>query len=54
MDRSAEEFIHRQNVINFTRQLAAVDNEAQRRMLMTLLAEERAKALTSDWSPLIS
>jgi hypothetical protein len=54
MNRSSEEFMHRQNVINFTRQLAVSEDGQQRLMLMHLLAQERARAAASGWSPLIA
>ena len=40
-----EEFVHRENLKIFKRQLALVKDEAQRRLLLRLLAEEEAKAL---------
>ena len=40
-----ESFIHRENIKNFERRLAdRTTDEAQRKMLARLLAEERAKA----------
>jgi hypothetical protein len=38
-----EQFIHRQNLAHFRKLLAQPTDEAQRRMLMKLLAEEEAK-----------
>jgi hypothetical protein len=38
-----EEFIHRENLIIFKRRLAEAKNDAQRQMLLKLLAEEEAK-----------
>jgi hypothetical protein len=48
---SIEEFAHRANVKNFTRQLAAALNEPQRKLLKALLAEERARAVIAGWAP---
>ncbi len=42
-----EEFIHRESLIIFKRQLAAVKNEAQRQVLLRLLAEEEAKDMSA-------
>ena len=39
-----EEFIHRENLLIFKRRLAEVKNDAQRQMLLKLLAEEEAKS----------
>ena len=38
-----EEFIHRENLLIFKRRLAEAKNDAQRQMLLKLLAEEEAK-----------
>lgn len=38
-----EEFIHRENVKIFTRQLALAKDDAQRQLLLRLLAEEEAR-----------
>lgn len=38
-----EEFLHRENLIIFRRQLAGARNDAQRQVLLKLLAEEEAK-----------
>jgi len=38
-----EEFIHRENLIIFKRRLAEAKNDAQRQMLLKLLAKEEAK-----------
>jgi hypothetical protein len=48
---SNEEFAHRLNVKNFTRQLAAAPNGPKRKQLMALLAEERARAVAAGWMP---
>jgi hypothetical protein len=42
-----EEFIHRENLILFRKRLAEPRTEAQREMLVKLLAEEEAKVLPS-------
>jgi hypothetical protein len=39
-----EEFIHRENLIIFKRRLAGAKNDAQRQMLLKLLAGEEAKS----------
>jgi hypothetical protein len=44
MKTSVESFIQSENVKNFKKRLEASTDEAQRRVLLTLLAEERAKA----------
>jgi hypothetical protein len=38
-----EEFIHRENLEIFRRQLALAKDDAQRQLLLKLLAEEEAK-----------
>jgi len=38
-----EDFIHRENLIIFKRRLALAKNEAQRRLLTKLLADEEEK-----------
>lgn len=38
-----EEFVHRQNLLFFRKQLAETPSEAQRVVLLKLLAEEEAK-----------
>ena len=38
-----EEFIHRENLKIFRRQLALVKDDAQRQLLLRLLAEEEAR-----------
>lgn len=38
-----EEFIHRENLRLFTRQLAQAKDDAQRQMLLKLIAEEEVK-----------
>jgi hypothetical protein len=53
MSESNEEFVHRHNVINFLRQIAAAQDDARRKQLMALLAEERRKAKLNGWSPII-
>jgi len=50
---SMEEFIHRRNVLNYTRLLRAAPDLSSRTVLMALLAEEAAKAETAGWMPMI-
>ena len=38
-----DKFLHHHNLENFRKHLAATKDDAQRRMLLTLLAEEEAK-----------
>jgi hypothetical protein len=38
-----EEFIHHENLSLFTRQLALAKDDAQRQLLLRLIAEEEAK-----------
>ena len=38
-----DSFIHRQNLEHYRKQLAATTDEAQRRMILKLLADEEAK-----------
>jgi hypothetical protein len=47
-----ERFIHRENLKLFRQQLEATTDEARRRMLLRLLAEEEAKndQLGDEWS----
>ena len=44
MDESVETFVRQQNLENFKRQIEAATDPIQRKMLLTLLAEEEAKA----------
>lgn len=46
-------YVHRQNVRNFTRQLAATQDEAQRKQLLILLAEAQMKAIAAGWTPIL-
>jgi hypothetical protein len=39
-----ESFIHNENIKNFKKRLEATTDDAQRKTLLTLLAEEEAKA----------
>jgi hypothetical protein len=39
-----EEFLRREKLMIFKRRLALVENDAQRQLLLKLLAEEEAKA----------
>ena len=50
---SMEEFIHRHNVLNYTRLLRAAPDLSSRTMLMALLAEEATKAETAGWMPML-
>jgi hypothetical protein len=43
-----EQFIRRENLIIFKRRLAEARNDAQRQLLMKLLAEEEARGLIAD------
>lgn len=45
MTKSMDAFLHRLNVENFQHRLLNVTSEAQKRMLLTLLAEEAAYTL---------
>ena len=38
-----DEYIHQQNMVLFKKQIAEVNDEVKRKMLMKLLAEEEAK-----------
>ncbi len=53
MDRFRDEFIHRRNVVHYTRMLRAAPDSAHRRVLMDLLAEEGASAKLNGWPPII-
>ena len=46
-----ESFIHRENIKNFTKRLEAPTDDVQRKTLLTLLAEEKAKAEQSEAEP---
>jgi hypothetical protein len=39
-----EKFIHRENIKNFSKRLETATDDAQRKTLLTLLAEEKAEA----------
>ena len=43
MEARVDKFLHHHNLENFRKHLAATKDDAQRRMLLTLLAEEEAK-----------
>jgi hypothetical protein len=43
-DSFDQQFLHQENIKIFKKRLEAVSDEAQRRTLLTLLAEEEAKA----------
>lgn len=47
------EFIHRQNVANYTRMLRDAPTAARRKILLALLDEEAALAKANGWFPLI-
>jgi hypothetical protein len=40
MNTTVESFVHRENIKNFRKRLQAVTDDAQRKTLLTLLAEE--------------
>ena len=48
MSSSIERFIQRENIRNFKKRLEAAADEAQRKTLLALLAEEEAKAVRLD------
>ncbi len=52
MDKRLEEFVHHRNVALYTRQLRFAVDAGQRALLMSRLAEERARARVNDWNPL--
>jgi hypothetical protein len=43
-----EEFLHRENMIIFRRQLTDAKSDAQRQLLLKLLAEEEARYLSRE------
>jgi hypothetical protein len=43
MEARVDKFLHHHNLENFRKHLAATKDDAQHRMLLTLLAEEEAK-----------
>lgn len=51
---STAEYVHQLNVLNFTRQLADSRHRSQRELLMLLLAEEQANAVTEGWMPILN
>ena len=51
---STEEYVHQQNVLNFTRQLADARHAPQRELLMKLLAAEQANAVIEGWMPILN
>lgn len=53
MERSRDEFLHRSNVANYMRQLRACPDAPRRKVLMSLLAEEGARAKLHGWFPLL-
>jgi len=48
MSSSVEHFVHIENIKNFKKRLEAATDDAQRKTLLTLLAEEEAKAKQLD------
>ncbi len=52
MGKSHSEYLHRQNVANYTRMLRDAPDGQRRKILMTLLAEESAAAKVNGWLPL--
>lgn len=53
MEKSRDEFLHRTNVANYTRQLRGATDASRRKVLMSLLAEEGARAKLHGWFPLL-
>ena len=53
MKKKRDEFIHRQNVANYTQMLRNTPDVLRRKMLLSLLAEESAAALSNGWPPLL-
>ena len=53
MQQSTEEFVHRQNVVNYIRLLRAAPNLSSRNLLMELLAQEATKARAEGWTPIL-
>lgn len=51
MEMSTQEFVYRRNVLNYLKQLRETLDEDRRRMLMSLLAEEAARAKRAGWMP---
>lgn len=51
MRQAQDQFIHRANVINFRRQLTTLPGDAQRKVLMDLIAEECRQGLERGWPP---
>ena len=49
MPISLGEFIHRQNVRHYTKELSAGANGPRRKMLLSLMAVEEAKADKEGW-----
>lgn len=52
MTNATDQFIHYQNVKNYSAQLLATQGGTQRAMLLKLLAEELAHARQEGWQPL--
>jgi hypothetical protein len=43
-----EEFMHQENLIIFKRRLAGANSDAQRQLLLKLLAEEEARGISPE------
>ncbi|WP_304177503.1 hypothetical protein [Phenylobacterium aquaticum] len=52
MEKSRDEFLHRCNVANYTRQLRFAPDGPKRKALMALLAEEGVRARSNGWFPI--
>jgi len=52
MPEEFDEFMHWENVRNYQRQLMTATDPEQRRMLMSLLEKESARAKEAGWTPL--
>ena len=51
MPNATDQFVHNQNVKNYSARLLATQGDAQRAMLLTLLAEELTRARQRGWQP---
>ena len=45
-----DQFLHRENVANYQRLLSQGPDEATRRLILTLLGEESARAAAAGWT----
>jgi hypothetical protein len=50
MEHSRDEFLHACNVAHYTRLLRDAPDAARRKVLISLLEEERAKARIKGWA----